>query len=127
VRPISADCPDEYLTNPGSQAITFPHTYVENSVREGIQLRDEGKSAGKYPQYITSPESIPGLEGEKGKTDVDHFPLNHDGKTVFNGGTPTSDARVFYEHAKDSNTATFLGVWTHAGRKDGKFEQCTEV
>ncbi|KAH7397152.1 hypothetical protein BKA66DRAFT_546219 [Pyrenochaeta sp. MPI-SDFR-AT-0127] len=107
----------------------FSADYIKRSTEYGLQLRDNGNNkAGnsKYPEFFTNPESIPGLENYKGATNIDHFPLNYDDKTVFTGGTPTSDARVVYQHDVDSDEATFIGVWSHAGRKDGKFEKCTE-
>lgn len=109
--------------------MTFSGQYIKDTVEFGLQLRDNGDNkAGnsKYPEFFTHPESIPGLEGYAGETNIDHFPLNYDGKTVFTGGTPTSDARVVYQHTVKSDNAKFIGVWTHAGRKDGKFEKCTE-
>lgn len=111
-------------------AVTFTGDYIERSTIASIELRDNGDNkAGnsKYPEFITDPDSIPGLEDYKGATNVDHFPLNYDGKTVFTGGTPTSDARVFYQHTVgQEHPATFLGVWTHAGKKDGSFIKCDE-
>ncbi|KAK2612308.1 hypothetical protein QQS21_001734 [Conoideocrella luteorostrata] len=109
--------------------VTFTSDYIKKSTDYGLELRDNGNNkAGnsKYPEFFTNPESIPGLEGYKGSTNIDHFPMNYDGKTVFTGGTPTSDARVVYQHDAGSDEATFIGVWSHAGRKDGKFEKCTE-
>ncbi|KAH3959053.1 hypothetical protein HBI17_204030 [Parastagonospora nodorum] len=120
------------LTQKNDKTQTFDGDYIKRSVEYGLQLRDNGDNkagSSKYPGWLKSPESIEGLEDYKGETNVDHFPLTHDGKTVFVGGTqkPTSDARVVYQHTIDSDEATFIGVWTHAGRKDGKFEKCEEV
>ncbi|KAI1121983.1 hypothetical protein F5Y10DRAFT_282044 [Nemania abortiva] len=105
---------------------TFLANYIEDSVNEGIRRRDANDPAGKYPQYLTNPESIPGLESYAGATNIDHYPLNYNNLQVFNGGSPTSSARVFYVHDQGSGTAKFLGLWTHAARKDGTFIQCTE-
>ncbi|KAF2133092.1 hypothetical protein P153DRAFT_353510 [Dothidotthia symphoricarpi CBS 119687] len=107
----------------------FSADYIKQSTEAGLRLRDNGNNpagGSKYPQFFTNPESISGLEDYKGQTNVDHFPLNYDDSTVFTGGSPTSDARVVYQHTIESDEATFIGVWTHAGRKDGKFEKCTE-
>ncbi|KAI0100269.1 hypothetical protein GGR51DRAFT_564293 [Nemania sp. FL0031] len=103
----------------------IPANYIEASVDEGIRRRDEGDPAGKYPQYLTNPESISGLECYAGATNIDHYPLNFNNLQIFSGGSPTSGARVFYVYDQGSDTAKFLGLWTHAGRKDGTFIQCT--
>ncbi|KAH7074147.1 hypothetical protein FB567DRAFT_536874 [Paraphoma chrysanthemicola] len=108
----------------------FSADYIKRSVEYALVLRDNGDNkAGnsKYPQFFTNPESIPGLEDYEDETDIDHFPLNYDDNTVFTGGSPTSDARVVYQHTVDDDDATFIGVWSHAGRKDGKFEKCKEL
>ncbi|KAI3328951.1 hypothetical protein HD806DRAFT_530358 [Xylariaceae sp. AK1471] len=105
---------------------TFLANYIEDTVNEGIRRRDADEIANKYPQYLTSPESIPGLEAYQGQTNIDHYPLNYNNLDVYNGGSPTSDARVVYQHDKGSSTAKFIGVWTHGGRKDGTFIMCME-
>ncbi|KAH3938910.1 hypothetical protein HBI56_235510 [Parastagonospora nodorum] len=126
-RPKASLCRYQQLS-----AQTFDSDYIKRSVEYGLQLRDNGDNkagSSKYPGWLKAPKSIEGLEDYKGETNVDHFPLTHDGKTVFVGGTqkPTSDARVVYQHTIGSDEAIFIGVWTHAGRKDGKFEKCEEV
>ncbi|PVH92035.1 hypothetical protein DM02DRAFT_647095 [Periconia macrospinosa] len=109
---------------------TFSSDYIKRSVEYSLKLRDNGnKKAGdsKYPNFFTEPASIPGLEKYRGKDNINHFPLNFDDETVFTRGKPKSGARVVYEHMIDDDKATFLGVWTHAGRNDKSSEKCEKV
>ncbi|KAI0134571.1 hypothetical protein BJ170DRAFT_205328 [Xylariales sp. AK1849] len=104
---------------------------IQMAIEAGGQLQNQDKQVGpdrdnKYPFKIKTPSSLEGMPADfKDADNMQHFPMKN-GKGAYNGKRPPKPERVMYLHDKGSNTATYVGLWTHEGAEKGQYKQCVE-
>ncbi|KAI4864311.1 hypothetical protein F4820DRAFT_449149 [Hypoxylon rubiginosum] len=117
---------DVYCKDSSGNWFTISPNTISESIKKAADLQDRNKIIWQYPSTINDATTLPGWPHGKPRRTVWHYPIaeTSHGTAVYDGRNYGDMTRVMYTHKKDSDTATFAGIWTHHGTEGNAYYMC---